>query len=93
MSKIVFLDVDGTLNWLWSKNYLLQPQKLLIKLELMAIKVIFVQGVQKQKILQRNLCDLDGMIGGNGAYVEDNNHVVMHQGLSKEDVKKYCWLV
>ena len=27
------------------------------------------------------------MIGGNGAYVEDNNHVVMHQGLSKEDVK------
>lgn len=26
-------------------------------------------------------------IGGNGAYVEDNGHVVMHQGLSKEDVK------
>ena len=33
------------------------------------------------------MCDLDGMIGGNGAYVEDNNHVVMHQCLSKEDVK------
>lgn len=33
------------------------------------------------------MCDLDGMIGGNGAYVEDNGHVVMHQGLSKEDVK------
>ena len=27
------------------------------------------------------------MIGGNGAYVEDHGHVVMHQGLSKEDVK------
>ena len=27
------------------------------------------------------------MIGGNGAYVEDNGHVVMHQGLTKEEVK------
>lgn len=48
MSKIVFLDVDGTLI-VMKQNYLLQPQKLLIKLELMAIKFIFVQGVQKQK--------------------------------------------
>ena len=50
-------------------------------------KVYICTGCSKAEVLQRNLCDLDGMIGGNGAYVEDHNEVVMHQGLSKEDVK------
>lgn len=31
--------------------------------------------------------DFDGMIGGNGSYVECDGHVVMHQLISKEDTK------
>lgn len=50
-------------------------------------KVYICTGCSKAEIGQRNLCEVDGMIGGNGAYVEDGDHVVMHQGLSKEDVK------
>ena len=48
MSKIVFLDVDGTLID-YEAKLPASAAKLLIKLELMAIKFIFVQGVQKQK--------------------------------------------
>ena len=36
---------------------------------------------------------LDGMIGGNGSYVEDNNHVVMHKMLSYNECKEIVdWL-
>ena len=59
----------------------------------MDIRYIFVLDVLRLEVLQRNLCDLDGMIGGNGAYVEDHNEVVMHQGLSKGRCKTYCRLV
>ena len=69
------------------QNYLLQPQKAVDQARANGHKVYICTGCSKAEILQRNLCDLDGMIGGNGAYVEDNGHVVMHQGLSKEDVK------
>ena len=31
--------------------------------------------------------DFDGMIGGNGSYVECDGQVVMHQLISKEDTK------
>ncbi len=31
--------------------------------------------------------ELDGMIGANGGYVEDHGKVVMHQALSKAEVK------
>ena len=31
--------------------------------------------------------DFDGMIGGNGSYVECDGQVVMHQLISKEDNK------
>ena len=48
MSKIVFLDVDGTLI-VYEQSYLIQQEKLLIKTEFMAIKSIFVQVVLKMK--------------------------------------------
>lgn len=86
MGKIVFLDVDGTLI-----NYEAKLPASAAKAVDMARanghKVYICTGCSKAEILQRNLCDLDGMIGGNGAYVEDNGKVVMHQGLSKADVK------
>ncbi|MBQ0064528.1 MAG: HAD family hydrolase [Firmicutes bacterium] len=86
MSKIVFLDVDGTLIDYEAK----MPASAGKAVDLARAnghKVYICTGCSKAEIEQRDLCDLDGMIGGNGAYVEDNGEVVMHQGLSKEDVK------
>lgn len=86
MSKIVFLDVDGTLIDYETKL----PASAAKAVDLARAnghKVYICTGCSKAEIEQRNLCDLDGMIGGNGAYVEDDGKVVMHQGLSKEDVK------
>ena len=84
--KIVFLDVDGTLI-----NYDAElPEsaaKAVNEARANGHKVYICTGCSKAEIEQRNLCDLDGMIGGNGAYVEDNGEVVMHQGLTKEEVK------
>ncbi|MBR4471710.1 MAG: HAD family hydrolase [Erysipelotrichaceae bacterium] len=84
--KIVFLDVDGTLI-----NYELRcPQsakEAVRKARENGHKIYICTGCSKAEIQQRDLPELDGMIGGNGAYVEDNGVVVMHQGLSKEDVK------
>ena len=47
----------------------------------------------KAEIEQRNLCELDGMIGGNGSYVEDNGEVIMHQLITAEQCKHVVdWL-
>ncbi len=86
MGKIVFLDVDGTLINYEAK----MPEsagKAVDQARANGHKVYICTGCSKAEIEQRELCDLDGMIGGNGAYVEDNGEVVMHQGLSKADVK------
>lgn len=86
MSKVIFLDVDGTLIDYEAK----MPHSAGIAVEKArknGHKVYICTGCSKAEILKRNLCDLDGMIGGNGAYVESSGQVIMHQGLSKEDVK------
>lgn len=86
MNKIIFLDVDGTLINYEAK----MPASAGKAVDLARAnghKVYICTGCSKAEILQRNLCDLDGMIGGNGAYVEDHGEVIMHQGLSKEDIK------
>lgn len=84
--KIIFLDVDGTLI-----NYKAQmPESAAIAINQARSnghKVYICTGCSKAEVQQRNLCDLDGMIGGNGAYVEHNNEVVMHQGLTKEECR------
>lgn len=86
MSKIIFLDVDGTLIDYEAKLPSSAAQAV-NQARANGHKVYICTGCSKAEIEQRNLCELDGMIGGNGAYVEDHGHVVMHQGLSKEDVK------
>lgn len=86
MGKIVFLDVDGTLIDYEAKL----PEsaaRAVNEARANGHKVYICTGCSKAEILQRHLCDLDGMIGGNGAYVEDNEKVIMHQGLTKEEVK------
>lgn len=86
MSKIIFLDVDGTLIDYEAKLPASAAQAV-NQARANGHKVYICTGCSKAEIEQRNLCELDGMIGGNGAYVEDHGNVVMHQGLSKEDVK------
>ena len=84
--KIIFFDIDGTLIDYEAKL----PQsaaKAVDQARANGHKVYICTGCSKAEIEQRHLCELDGMIGGNGAYVEDHDQVVMHQGLSKEDVK------
>ena len=86
MSKIVFLDVDGTLID-YEAKLPASATKAVDQARANGHKVYICTGCSKAEILERHLCDLDGMIGGNGAYVEDHGHVVMHQGLSKAEVK------
>ena len=86
MSKIVFLDVDGTLI-----DYdAVCPESAAKAVELARAnghKVYICTGCSKAEIEQRDLPELDGMIGANGGYVEDAGEVVMHQSLSVEEVR------
>lgn len=86
MGKIVFLDVDGTLIDYEAKLPASAAQAV-NQARANGHKVYICTGCSKAEIEQRNLCELDGMIGGNGAYVEDNGEVVLHQGLTREEVK------
>ena len=84
--NVIFLDVDGTLIDYEGK----MPEsagKAVDAARAYGHKVYICTGCSKAEILMRHLCDLDGMIGGNGAYVESDGNVVMHQGLSKDEVK------
>ena len=84
--KIIFLDVDGTL----IDYRTIMPESAGKAVDLARANghlVYICTGCSKAEIRQRKLCELDGMIGGNGAYVEDHGEVVMHKGLSKEEVK------
>ncbi len=84
MSKIIFLDVDGTLIDYDAK---LPPtaRTAVDKARAAGNKVYICTGCSKAEIMQRELPDLDGMIGANGGYVEDGGEVVMHQSLTKEE--------
>lgn len=84
--KIVFLDVDGTLIDYDAKT----PDSAKVAVEKARENghlVYICTGCSKAEIEQRDLPELTGMIGGNGAYVESEGKVVMHQGLSKEETK------
>ena len=86
MPKIVFLDVDGTLI-----DYETHcPESAAKAVELARAngnKVYICTGWSKAEIEQRDLPELDGMIGANGGYVEDAGEVVMHQSLTVDEVR------
>ena len=86
MSKIVFLDVDGTLIDYDAKC----PESAARAVDMARAnghKVYICTGCSKAEIAQRDLPELDGMIGANGGYVEDADEVVMHQALTVDQVK------
>lgn len=93
MKKIVFLDVDGTL---------VDYENRIPKSAIEAIretrknghKVYICTGRSRAEVYQE-LWDigLDGMIGGNGSYIEDNGNIVMHKVLTLEECKRIVdWL-
>lgn len=93
MGKIIFLDVDGTL--VDYENRLPDSAVIAIrKARENGHRVYICTGRSKSEVYQ-NLWDigLDGMIGGNGSYVEDNGHVVMHKLISKDQcISVVDWL-
>ncbi len=93
MSKIIFIDVDGTLvdydNVLPSSAI-----EAIRKARANGHKVYISTGRSRAEAYQE-IWDigLDGMIGGNGSYVEDNGEVVMHQLLTAEQSRRIVdWL-
>lgn len=93
MGKIIFLDVDGTL-----VNYENEIPESAVRAIRRARenghRVYICTGRSKAEVYQE-LWDigLDGMIGGNGSYVEDNGVVVMHQLITAEQCRRIVdWL-
>lgn len=93
VSKIIFIDVDGTL---------VDYDNVLPKSAVEAIrkaranghKVYISTGRSKAEVYEELWeIGLDGMIGGNGSYVEDNGQVVMHQLITPEQSRRIVdWL-
>ena len=86
MGKIVFLDVDGTLIDYEAKCPASAAEAVRLARE-NGHKVYICTGCSKAEIEQRDLPELDGMIGANGGYVEDAGQVVMHQALTTDQVR------
>ncbi len=93
MSRIVFIDVDGTL--VDYDNLLpISAVEAIRKARASGHKVYISTGRSRAEVYQE-IWDigLDGMIGGNGSYVEDNGQVVMHQLLTAEQSHRIVdWL-
>lgn len=82
MGKILFVDVDGTLVD-YEGNLPKSAQEAVRQARKNGHRVYICTGRSRAEVYQ-SIWDigLDGMIGGNGSYVEDNGHVVMHQLLT-----------
>lgn len=91
--KVIFLDIDGTL-----VDYIGK----LPALASIAIKearknghrIYLTTGRSKAEVYP-HLWDigLDGMIGGNGMYIEDNGAIIQDEKMDEEDVRKAVdWL-
>ena len=93
MGKIVFIDVDGTL-----VNY----EGKLPHSAITAIRAarksghrIYIATGRSRAEVYKELWDigLDGMIGGNGSYVEDHEQVIMHRLITMEQARRIVdWL-
>lgn len=93
MGKLIFIDVDGTL-----VNYENQLPDSAVdairKARANGHRVYICTGRSKAEVYPP-LWDigLDGMIGGNGAYVEDNGQVVLHRLITAEQCRHIVdWL-
>ena len=93
MRKIIFLDVDGTL--VDYHNRIPESAIRAIRQARENGHLVYVCTGRSRAEMQPELWEigLDGMIGGNGSYVEHQGKVVMHQLISKGDAKAVVdWL-
>jgi len=93
MSKIIFIDVDGTL--LDYENNLPASADEAIKMTREKGNRVYICTGRSRAEVYDYIWDIgiDGMIGGNGSYVEDNGKVIMHLLISAEQCKHIVdWL-
>lgn len=93
MAKIIFLDVDGTLVD-YDNQIPTSAIQAIQQAREQGHKVYVCTGRSRAEMLDE-IWDIgiDGMIGGNGSYVEDQEEVVMHQLISLEDARRIVdWL-
>lgn len=93
MSKIIFLDVDGTL--VDYHNRIPESAIRAIRQARENGHLVYVCTGRSRAEMQPELWEigLDGMIGGNGSYVEHQGQVIMHQLLSEDDSRAIVdWL-
>ncbi len=85
--KIIFLDVDGTLVDYEGKIPASAIEGIR-KVRANGHKVYICTGRSEAEIYEDIWSiGLDGMIGGNGAYVKDGNQVLMHQKITEEQTR------
>ena len=87
MKKIIFLDVDGTLIDYEAKTPASAKEAVRLARE-NGHRVYICTGCSKAEILQRDLPELDGMIGAHGGYVEDDGEVILHKSFTVEQTKR-----
>ncbi len=93
MGKIIFIDVDGTLVD-YETNLPTSAVEAIRRARQNGHKVYISTGRSKAEVY-KNIWDigLDGMIGGNGSYVEDNGNAIMHQMITLEQCRRIVdWL-
>ncbi|MDW8767859.1 HAD family hydrolase [Streptococcus suis] len=93
MPKLIFLDVDGTL--VDYHNRIPESAIRAIRQARENGHLVYVCTGRSRAEMQPELWEigLDGMIGGNGSYVEHQGQVIMHQLLSEEDSRAIVdWL-
>ena len=93
MRKILFIDVDGTL--VDYENHLPESAVRAIRAARAAGHRVYICTGRSRAEVYPPLWDigLDGMIGGNGSYVEDHGVVVMHQLITPEQARRIVdWL-
>ncbi|MCD8355512.1 MAG: Cof-type HAD-IIB family hydrolase [Clostridia bacterium] len=91
--KIIFLDVDGTLVD-YENNIPASAVRAIRQCRKNGHRVYISTGRSKAEVYQ-DLWDigLDGMIGGNGSYVEDHGHVILHQMITADQCRRVVdWL-
>lgn len=93
MSKIIFIDVDGTL--LNYENHLPDTAREAIRQARKNGHRVYISTGRSRAEVYDYIWEigLDGMIGGNGSYVEDNGKVIMHQLITAEQCRHIVdWL-
>lgn len=93
MPKLIFLDVDGTL--VDYHNRIPESAIRAIRQARENGHLVYVCTGRSRAEMQPELWEigLDGMIGGNGSYVEHQGQVIMHKLLSEEDSRAIVdWL-